>query len=71
MGKIYEACHNSHETVRTFAGAQLGLIAAKGAVVKSLVRACWDMLTTDRHCASYVFEPEFVDHNVTSNEVCF
>lgn len=64
-GKVYEACQSLHETVRTFPG----LSAAKRTVVKDLVRARWDMLTSDMHCAGYVLDPEFVKHNVTSNKV--
>ena len=69
MGKIYEASQNLHESVRTFAGAQLGLTAAKRIVLKNLVRARWDMLTTDMHCAGYALEPEYVHHDVTTNKV--
>ena len=71
MGKIYEACQSLHETMRDFAGPQIGLTAAKRTVLKSLARARWDMMTTDMHCAGYVLEPEFVHHDVTSNAVGF
>ena len=64
-GKIYEACQSLHETVRTFPG----LSAARRSVVKDFVRARWDMLTSDMHCAGYVLDPEFVKDSVTTNKV--
>jgi len=64
-GKIYEACQSLHETVRTFPG----LSPARRTAVKECVRARWDMLTSDMHCAGYVLDPEWVKDNVTSNKV--
>ena len=66
-GKIYAACQNLHETAKTFSG----LTAPRRTVVKNLVRARWDMLTTDIHLAGYVLDPEFLPHDVTKNEVSF
>ena len=66
-GKIYDACQRLHEHARTFAG----LTTARRAAVKKMVRDRWDMLNSDMHCAGYVLDPEFVEHNCTANQVCF
>ena len=54
-GKIYAACQKLHEFARNFPG----LTAPRRTVVKNLVRARWDMLTSDVHLAGYVLDPEF------------
>lgn len=63
-GKIYDACQRLHEHARTFS-------AARRTVVKDAVRARWEMLNSDMHCAGYVLDPEFVEHNFTANKVSF
>ena len=65
-GKIYWQCEKLHEHAKDFAG----LSAQRRKTVKDLVRRRWDMLTTDLHCAGYMLDPEFQDHNVDDNEVC-
>ena len=64
-GKIYDACQRLHEHARTFPG----ISAARRTVVKNMVRARWDMLNSDIHCAGYALDPEFVRHDVTANAV--
>ena len=64
-GKIYDACQRLHEHARTLPGLS---VARRKTVVK-FVRDRWDMLTSDLHCAGYVLDPEFVEHNSTANKV--
>ena len=64
-GKIFAACQKLHEDVKAFPG----LTAARRTVVKDLVLARWNMLTSDLHCAGYVLDPEWLSHNVTSDKV--
>ena len=48
-----------------------GLTAPRRTVVKNLLRARWEMLTSDIQLAGYVLDPEFLLHDVTANRVSF